>query len=87
MSKLSRNAAKRVFASAPSPAKNTSRGLSSARTPLENRIECLNDVCALGGGGGDLLGHRVALGSHDSAGVGVERVGDVERILPASASP
>jgi acyl-CoA reductase-like NAD-dependent aldehyde dehydrogenase len=33
MSKLSRNAATRAFASALSPAKNTSRGLPSARTP------------------------------------------------------
>jgi hypothetical protein len=38
-------------------------------------------VCALGGGRGHLLGHRVARGSHQSAGVGVERVGDVDEDL------
>ena len=38
-------------------------------------------TCALGGGSGDLLGRRVACGSHESAGVGVERVGDVNEDL------
>jgi hypothetical protein len=47
----------------------------------EDRVQRLHDVRALGGGSGDLLGRRVARGSQESAGVGVERVGDVNEDL------
>ena len=47
----------------------------------EDRIQRLPDVRALGGGSGILLGRRVTRGSHESAGVGVERVGDVNEDL------
>ena len=52
-----------------------------SKDALKDRIECLHDVCALGGGGGDPLGHRVARGSDESAGVLIERVGDVDEDL------
>ena len=57
------------------------QGLVLSKDAAEDRVERLHDVCALGGGGGDLLGHRVARGRHESAGVGVERVGDVDEDL------
>ena len=80
MSKLSRNAAKAAFASSLSPAKNDVHGLVFGKDAAEDRIERLDDV-GLGGGGGDLLGHRVARGGHESGAVGVERVGDVDEDL------
>ena len=56
-------------------------GLVLGKDAAEDRVERLHDVCALGGGGGDLLGHRVAGGRHESTSVGVERVGDVDEDL------
>jgi hypothetical protein len=57
------------------------QGLVLSKDVAEDRIQRLHDLCALGGGSGDLLGRRVACGSHESAGVGVERVGDVNEDL------
>jgi hypothetical protein len=68
MSKLTRNAATRAFASALSPAKHVHEPVFS-KDGAEGRIACLHDMCALGGGG-DLLGHQVARDSHESGDVG-----------------
>ena len=55
-------------------------GLVWSKDATEDRIERLDDVSAIGGGG-DLIGRRVTRSCHKSAGVGVERVSPVDEDL------
>ena len=60
MSRLSGTSATRAFASASVAGEEHVQRLVLGQDAAEDRVERLHDVCAVGGGGGDLLGHRVA---------------------------
>jgi len=87
MSKLSRNAVTRAFASALSPAKNTSRGLSSAMTPLKIELNAFT-TCAPSGAAAAIC-WDTELPSVVTSPLASALNGLVmsTRILPASASP
>ena len=87
MSKLCRNAAKAVFASALSPAKNTSRGLSSATMWRKIELKAFT-TCALVGAAAAIC-CDTELPSVVTSPLASALNGLVmsTRILPASASP
>ena len=75
---LVRKSAKRALASALAAGEEHVQRLVVGKHAAEDRVERLDDVGAVGGGGIDLLGDGVPGGRHESLGLGVERVGDVD---------